>query len=195
MNYKEKVMENINRCAWVNNDKIYQDYHDHEWGVPLHDEVRLFEMLTLEGMQAGLSWLTILKKRQSFRDAFDNFDIDKIIKYDEEKISLLMDNKDIIRNRLKINAVIKNAIAYKIVQEKYGSFDRFIWSYVNYEPIINQWFTLNEVPINTVLSDTISKDLKRLGFTFVGSTIIYSLMQSIGMVNDHTMDCNVKKKI
>ncbi len=186
-------MENINRCAWVNEDKIYQDYHDKEWGVPLHDEVRLFEMLVLEGMQAGLSWLTVLKKREGFREAFDNFDIDKIIKYDDEKVKSLLENKDIIRNKLKIKAAIKNAKVYKMIQEKYGSFDNFIWSYVDYAPIVNHWATIKEVPINTPLSDKISKELKKLGFSFVGSTIIYSYMQSVGIVNDHTLDCYLSK--
>lgn len=181
--------EKINRCAWVNGDKIYKDYHDNEWGVPLHNDTRLFEMLILEGMQAGLSWLTVLKKREAFRLAFDSFDVDKVINYDQEKVARLMENKDIIRNRLKIESAIRNARAFKVVQKEYGSFDSFIWSYVDNEPIKNHYATLKEIPANTPLSDTISKDLKKRGFNFVGSTIIYAFMQSIGMVNDHTKDC------
>ena len=184
----------INRCAWVTEDKIYQDYHDKEWGVPLHDDRRLFEMLILEGMQAGLSWLTVLRKREAFREAFDGFDIDIVSKYDQEKVANLMENKDIIRNRLKIESVIRNAKAFLKVQEQYGSFDSFIWSYVNNKPIVNNYANLKEIPANTPLSDTISKDLKKLGFNFVGSTIIYAYMQSIGMVNDHTKDCYLYRR-
>lgn len=187
-------IEKINRCAWVTNDKIYQDYHDKEWGVPLHDDARLFEMLILEGMQAGLSWLTVLKKREAFRLAFDGFDLDKVINYDQEKIESLMVNKDIIRNRLKIESAIRNAKAYKEVQKEYGSFDSYIWSYVDNEPIINHYTNLQEIPANTPLSDAISKDLKKRGFNFVGSTIIYAFMQSIGMVNDHTKDCYLYRR-
>ena len=182
-------MKNLRRCAWVNEDKIYQDYQDYEWGVPLHDDLKLFELLVLEGMQAGLSWLTILKKRDGFREAFDNFDIDKISEYDDDKITSLLEDKSIIRNRLKIKAAINNAKAYKRIQKQYGSFDNFIWAYVDNEPIINYWVSISEVPVNTPLSDRISKDLKKMGFSFVGSTIVYSFMQSVGMVNDHTMDC------
>lgn len=184
----------INRCAWVTEDKIYQDYHDLEWGVPLHDDRRLFEMLILEGMQAGLSWLTVLRKREAFREAFDGFDIDKVSKYDQEKVASLMDNKDIIRNRLKIESAIRNAKAFKEVQELHGSFDSFIWSYVNHQQIVNHYASLKEIPANTPLSDKISKDLKKMGFNFVGSTIIYAFMQSIGMVNDHTKDCYLYRR-
>jgi DNA-3-methyladenine glycosylase I len=186
----EIKMENIIcRCDWVTDDKIYEDYHDREWGVPLHDDGRLFEMLILEGMQAGLSWLTVLKKREAFRLAFDGFDVDKVVNYDQEKIASLMENKDIIRNRLKIESAIRNAKAFKEVQTQFGSFDSFIWSYVENEPIINHYATLSEIPANTPLSDKISKDLKKRGFNFVGSTIMYAFMQSIGMVNDHTKNC------
>ncbi len=181
--------ENIIRCAWCTNDEIYQKYHDLEWGRPLHEDTRLFEMLVLEGMQAGLSWLTVLKKREAFRKAFDNFDIEKIIEYDDSKFQALMQNKDIIRNRLKIESVKQNAICFKKVQSVYGSFDNFIWSYVGHVPIVNSWDKLSDVPASTNLSDKISKDMKKLGFKFVGSTIIYAYMQSIGMVNDHTTDC------
>jgi DNA-3-methyladenine glycosylase I len=183
--------ENIIRCSWAGNDTLYQNYHDNEWGKPLHDDPMLFEMLILEGMQAGLSWLTVLKKRESFRIAFDNFDIDKIMQYDEKKIEELMINKSIIRNRLKIKSVIQNAIAFRNVQSIYGSFDNFIWKYVNYEPIVNSRKTIKDLPSSTELSDKISKDMKKIGFNFVGSTIIYAYMQAIGMVNDHTIDCSM----
>ena len=185
---------NIKRCAWVSDDQLYQDYHDKEWGVPLHDDRRLFEMLILEGMQAGLSWLTVLRKREAFREAFDGFDINKVMKYDSDKVASLMENKGIIRNRLKIESAIRNARAFREVQEKHGSFDSFIWSYVGNEQVINHYSTLKEIPANTPLSDRISKDLKKLGFNFVGSTIIYAYMQSIGMVNDHTTDCYLYRR-
>lgn len=183
------MYNNINRCAWVTNDEKYIDYHDKEWGKPLHDDNRLFEMLILEGMQAGLSWITVLKKREAFRVAFDNFDIEKILKYDDNKIEELMQNKEIIRNQLKITSVIQNAKAFRNVQKQYGSFDAFLWAYVDNEPIINSWEKLSDVPVTTDLSDSISKDMKKLGFKFVGSTIIYAYLQATGVVNDHTKDC------
>lgn len=186
--------ENIRRCAWVSEDKLYQDYHDKEWGVPIHDDKRIFEMLILEGMQAGLSWLTVLRKRESFREAFDSFDIDKVMNYDSNKVASLMENKGIIRNRLKIESAIRNARAFREVQKKHGSFDSFIWSYVDNEPVVNHFNTLKEIPANSPLSDRISKDLKKLGFNFVGSTIIYAYMQAIGMVNDHTTDCYLYRR-
>ena len=189
------MKESIIRCAWCTGDEIYQKYHDLEWGRPLHDDNRLFEMLILEGMQAGLSWLTILKKREAFRKAFDNFDIEKIIEYDDCKIEALMQNKDIIRNRLKIQSVKQNAICFKKVQSMHGSFDSFIWNYVGNNPIINSWDKISSIPASTNLSDKISKDMKKLGFKFIGSTIIYAYMQSIGMVNDHTTDCFLYNKI
>ncbi|KNY29451.1 DNA-3-methyladenine glycosylase I [Pseudobacteroides cellulosolvens] len=187
--------QNIVRCAWCTNDEIYQKYHDLEWGRPLHDDNRLFEMLILEGMQAGLSWLTILKKREAFRKAFDNFDIEKIIKYDDCKMDALMQNKDIIRNRLKIQSVKQNAICFKKVQSMHGSFDAFIWNYVGNNQIVNSWDKISSIPASTNLSDKISKDMKKLGFKFIGSTIIYAFMQAIGMVNDHTTDCFLYNKI
>lgn len=177
------------RCAWVTDDEIYQKYHDFEWGRPVHDDNKLFEFLILEGMQAGLSWLTVLKKREAFRKAFDNFDLDKIIEYDDKKIEALMQNKDIIRNKLKIESVKQNAICYKKIQSTYGSFNSYIWGYVDGEQIVNSWNMLSDIPTTTELSDKISKDMKKLGFKFVGSTIIYAFMQAIGMVNDHTADC------
>lgn len=183
------MKEDKKRCEWVTDSQLYQCYHDVEWGVPLHNDRKIFEMLILEGMQAGLSWLTVLKKRESFRLAFDNFEINKIINYDSNKIESLMQDKGIIRNRLKIESVIINAKAFTKVQRNYGSFDNFIWKYVNHEVIINSWRKISDVPTSTILSDKISKDMKKLGFKFVGSTIIYAFMQAIGMVNDHTMKC------
>ena len=183
------------RCLWVPlDDPIYVEYHDNQWGVPVHDDYTLFEMLILEGMQAGLSWITILKKRENFREAFDNFYIDKIISYDEKKIEKLMQNPGIIRNRRKIEATIKNAKAFREIQKEYGSFDKYIWGYVNNTPLRTLSLGETNIPANTKLSDDISKDLKKRGFTFVGSTIIYSYMQSIGLVNDHIDDCFCMEK-
>ena len=179
----------IIRCEWAGSDELYQAYHDLEWGCPVHDDGRLFELLILEGMQAGLAWITILRKREGFRRAFDGFDLDTVIGYDEQKVEELMRDAGIIRNRLKINAVIHNAKLFRRIQEEYGSFDAFIWAYVDNTPIQNNWRGMSEVPATTELSDRISRDLKKLGFKFVGSTIIYALMQSIGMVNDHVQDC------
>lgn len=179
------------RCPWAGNTQIYIDYHDKEWGRPEHNDDKLFEMLLLESMQAGLSWITVLKKREAFREAFDGFCAAKIACYDEKKIAELLENKGIIRNRLKINAAVNNAKLFLQIQEEYGSFDKMIWSYVDNTPIIGHWKTMAEVPATTPLSDKISKDLKKLGFKFVGSTIIYSFMQAVGMVNDHLTDCFV----
>ncbi len=182
-------MNDMIRCPWAGNIPIYIDYHDNEWGRPVHDDVRLFEMLILEGMQAGLSWLTVLKKREAFRQAFEGFDPDKVAAYDEQKIQELMANEKIIRNRLKIEAAVSNARAFLQVVKEYGSFDRFIWGYVDYTPISNHWERMEDLPARTPLSDKISKDLKKLGFRFVGSTIIYAFMQAIGRVNDHLTNC------
>ena len=180
----------INRCAWVpGNDELYIKYHDTEWGVPVHDERLLFEFLILEGFQAGLSWITILRKRQNFRKAFDNFDFQKVSRYDDKKIAALMNDAGIIRNRLKISAAVSNAAAFIRVAEEFGSFDSYIWRFVDGQPIINHWKTIDEVPASTPLSDKISKDLKSRGFKFVGTTICYAHMQATGMVNDHTTDC------
>jgi len=170
---------------------IYQDYHDNEWGRPVHDDRTLFEMLILEGAQAGLSWITVLKKRENYRVAFDGFDPEKVALYDEAKVEELMANEGIIRNRLKINAAIINARLFLEIRKQYGSFDKFIWEYVNYEPVTGHWKRLEDMPLTTPLSDKISKDLKKMGFKFVGTTIIYSFMQAVGMVNDHTADCFV----
>ena len=177
------------RCAWVGGIPIFEDYHDNEWSCPVHDDGKLFEMLILEGAQAGLSWLTILKRRDNYRAAFDNFDPHKIVGYNNAKVEELMSNKGIIRNRLKINSVITNARAFLDIVEKHGSFDKFIWSYVDNVPIKGHFEKLEDIPATTPLSDRISKDLKKLGFKFVGSTIMYAYMQAVGMVDDHTVDC------
>lgn len=176
------------RCSWATTD-LYKEYHDKEWGKPVHNDDKLFEMLILEGMQAGLSWLTILNKREEFRKAFDRFDCRKVALYDETKIEELMHNEKIVRNRLKINAAITNAQQFIKIQEEYGSFDSYLWSYVDNEPIQNHFNSEDELPAKTPLSDKISKDLKKRGFKFVGSTIIYAYMQSVGLVNDHVKTC------
>ncbi|MEJ2294660.1 MAG: DNA-3-methyladenine glycosylase I [Candidatus Lokiarchaeota archaeon] len=183
------------RCEWALNDKLMITYHDSEWGVPQHDDKILFEFLILEGMQAGLSWSTILKKRKHFRNAFDNFDYNKIAKYSEHKVEELLENKGIIRNRLKIQSVITNAKSYIRVQNDFGSFDEYIWSFVNYTPIVNSWSSLDQVPSNTEVSTKISKDLKKRGFKFIGTTITYAFMQAVGLVNDHTTYCFRYKEI
>jgi len=183
------------RCSWCGDLPIYKDYHDNEWGRQVHDDRKLFEMLILEGAQAGLSWITVLKKRENYRKAFDNFDPNKVALYNEEKIQSLMENEGIIRNHLKINSAVINAKLFLEVAEKHGSFDKFIWSYVNYKPITNHVKQIEDLPATTPLSDQISKDLKKMGFKFVGSTIIYSFMQATGMVNDHLVDCFAYKEI
>jgi DNA-3-methyladenine glycosylase I len=185
--------KSIVRCPWAGNEPIYQEYHDTEWGVPSHDDRHLFEMLTLEGAQAGLSWITILKKRDGYRKAFDNFDVNKVSKYNSRKVEALMKNPDIVRNRLKINSTIQNAKMFLMVQEEFGSFDKYLWQFVKSKPIDNKWKTLKDFPAKTKESDVLSKDLLNRGFKFVGSTICYAYMQAIGMVNDHTVDCFRKK--
>lgn len=182
------------RCTWSEGDTLYEKYHDEEWGKPTYDDQKLFEMLILEGAQAGLSWKTVLYKRENYRKAFDNFNVDQIVNYNEEKVAELLENPGIIRNRLKINSVITNAKAFKNVQETHGSFAKFLWDYVEGTPQKNHFTTLEEVPASTPLSDQISKDLKKLGFKFVGSKIIYAYMQSIGMVNDHVKTCFLYKE-
>ena len=177
------------RCFWVNNDPLYIEYHDNEWGVPVYDDDKLFEFLILETFQAGLSWITVLKKRENFRKAFDNFDYKKIAKYSEDKYEELLQDAGIIRNKLKIKATIANAQAFMKVQEEFGTFSKYIWDFTNGKPIINKFEKREEVPATTELSDAISKDLKKRGFKFVGSTVIYAHMQATGMVNDHTTDC------
>lgn len=177
------------RCFWVSDDPLYIEYHDKEWGVPVYEDDRLFEFLILETFQAGLSWITVLKKRENFREAFDGFDYKKIANYGEDKYEELLQNAGIIRNKLKIKATITNAQAFMRVQEEFGSFSKYIWEFVNGKPIKNSFSKREEVPATTELSDTISKDLKKRGFKFVGSTVIYAHMQATGMVNDHTTDC------
>ncbi|HEX3048591.1 MAG TPA: DNA-3-methyladenine glycosylase I [Bacillota bacterium] len=188
-------MNEKKRCAWAGNTPIYIDYHDNQWGRPVHDDVKLFEMLILEGMQAGLAWITVLNKREAFREAFDGFDPNKVALYGEGKIQELMANEKIIRNRLKINAAVSNAKVFLRVIEEYRSFDKFIWRYVDYAPITGHWEKHEDLPVSTPLSDKMSKDLKKMGFTFVGSTIIYAFMQATGMVNDHIRECFVYKEI
>jgi DNA-3-methyladenine glycosylase I len=177
------------RCTWATSDLLYINYHDQEWGVPEHDDRNLFEFLILEGAQAGLSWLTILKKRNDYRKAFDNFDVTKIANYNEKKVAKLLANEGIVRNKLKIAATIQNAQAFLTVQKEFDSFDTYIWRFVGGKPKKNAWKDLKEVPSKTAESDAMSKDLTKRGFKFVGSTICYAFMQAMGMVNDHTVDC------
>ena len=177
------------RCTWAGGDPLYCSYHDNEWGVPLHDDQALFEFLILEGAQAGLSWITILKKRAAYRAAFDNFDAERIARYDENKIESLMQDSGIVRNSLKIRSAVTNAQKFLAVQKEFGSFDDFIWQFVDGVPKQNHWNSPTEIPASTSQSDAMSKELKRRGFKFVGSTICYALMQATGMVNDHTMNC------
>ena len=178
------------RCEWVpKNNQHYIKYHDEEWGVPVHDDSLLFEFLILGGAQAGLSWFTVLKKRQHYQKVFDNFDARKISQYDENKVQSLLSDAGIIRNRLKISAAIQNAAAFLKVQEEFGSFDAYIWQFVGGKPKMNAWKTVADIPAKTLESEAMSKDLKRRGFKFVGSTICYAFMQAVGMVNDHTVDC------
>lgn len=182
-------MKHKPRCAWVTTDPLYIDYHDREWGRPCYDDQRLFEMLILEGAQAGLSWLTILKKREGYRKAFAQFDVKKVARFSEKKIETLLQNPAIVRNRLKVNAAVNNARAYLAVQKEYGCFADYIWQFIGGRPIINRWEKIDDVPVTTAESDQMSRDLKKRGFTFVGSTICYAYMQSVGMVNDHTTNC------
>ncbi|NVM19531.1 MAG: DNA-3-methyladenine glycosylase I [Candidatus Lokiarchaeota archaeon] len=179
----------VNRCKWADHNDLMREYHDKEWGTPQHDDRILYELLILEGMQAGLSWNTVLHKRDNFREAFDNFDYNKITKYSEKKIEELMQNEGIIRNRLKIQSVITNAKSFVKVQKDLGSFNNYIWGFVNNKVNLNSWKKLEEIPPNSALSDKISKDMKKRGFKFIGTTIIYAFLQAIGVVNDHTTDC------
>jgi len=187
-------MKNKSRCAWVPADnELYQAYHDDEWAVPEYDDQRLFEMLLLEGAQAGLSWITILKKRETYREAFDGFDPEKMARYDTRKLASLLKNEGIVRNRLKVNAAVTNARAYLALQKELkaegSSFSEYLWGFVGGEPVINRWKTLADIPSKTEVSDTMAKALKKKGFTFVGSTICYAFMQAVGMVNDHEVSC------
>lgn len=176
------------RCEWCGTDPIYVKYHDEEWGKPVYDDQKLFAKLILDGAQAGLSWITILKKRDNYYKAFDQFDAEKIARYDEEKVQELLQNEGIVRNKLKIRSTITNAQAYLDIQEKEG-FSDFLWNYVDGEPIVNEWNHYTEAPAKTELSTTLSKDLKKKGFKFVGPTIVYAFMQAVGMVNDHVIHC------
>ncbi len=185
----------VKRCEWLTSDPLYIAYHDTEWGVPVHDDRRWFEFITLDGMQAGLSWLTVLRKRENFRHAFDNFDPRKIARYDGTKTEALLADAGIIRNRLKIAATIQNAQAFLQVQQEFGSFDTYIWRFVNGKTMQNSWQSIQELPTRTPESDAMSKDLIRRGFKFVGSTICYAFMQAAGMVNDHVVDCFRHKEL
>jgi DNA-3-methyladenine glycosylase I len=177
------------RCWWCGDDELYQQYHDLEWGVPVHDDRLLFEFICLEGAQAGLSWITILRKREHYRRVFDNFDAEKISRYDDSKIAELLQDAGIVRNRLKVNGFVKNARAFLEIREQGGSFDEYLWSFVDGETIQTNRKSAEQVPANTEISDAMSKDLKKRGFTFVGSTICYAFMQAAGLVNDHTENC------
>lgn len=177
------------RCGWSTSDPLYLEYHDTEWGVPVHDDRKLFEMLCLEGAQAGLSWITILKKRENYRKAFDNFDAKKIARYDARKVKQLLGNEGIVRNRLKVAAFIQNAKIFLEVQKEFGNFDTFMWQFVGAKQKVNKWKTLKHIPPTTPESEAMSKELKRRGFKFIGSTICYAFMQATGMVNDHLITC------
>lgn len=177
------------RCPWCEGNTLYEKYHDEEWGVPVYDDAKLFEFLILETFQAGLSWITVLRKRENFRKAFDDFNYKKIAQYKQDKIDQLLQDTGIIRNKLKVNATVTNAQAFIKIQEEFGSFSNYIWGFIDGKPIINNFKTLSEVPANTPLSDTISKDLKKHGFKFVGTTVVYAHMQATGMVNDHVTSC------
>jgi DNA-3-methyladenine glycosylase I len=177
------------RCAWAGDDPLYVRYHDREWGVPLHDDRRLFEFLVLEGAQAGLSWITILKKRDNYRKAFDGFDPGKVAAFGERRISVLLADAGIVRNRLKISAAVRNARAFLEIQREFGSFDAYLWRFVDGRPTQNRWKTHTRIPVETKQSRALSKDLTRRGCSFVGPTICYAFMQAVGMVNDHVVDC------
>ena len=181
--------DNLTRCWWCGDDKLYQAYHDEEWGVPVHDDRLLFEFLCLEGAQAGLSWITILRKREHYRRVYDNFDAEKIARYGDKKIQALLEDPGIVRNRLKVNAFVKNARATLALRDQGLSLHDYLWDFVDGEPLQNQWKKSSQVPANTEISDAMSKDLKKRGFTFVGSTICYAFMQAAGLVNDHIVDC------
>lgn len=185
----------MNRCAWCGTDPLYVNYHDKEWGVPVFEDQKIFEYLILETFQAGLSWITVLKKRENFRKAFDNFDCQKIAAYDEKKLESLINDAGIIRNRLKIKAAVINAQNFIKVQKEFGSFSKYIWEFVDHQPLINHWKTMSELPATSEISDLLSKDLKKRGFKFVGSTVIYAHMQATGMVNDHLTDCFRHKEL
>lgn len=177
------------RCPWAGTDPLYVEYHDREWGVPNHDDRHLFEMLILEGAQAGLSWITILRKRARYREVFDAFDPQKVAGYDDRRVAAILGDAGIVRNRLKVASAVGNANAYLAVQREFGSFDGYLWSFVGGRPIVNTWKTMKEVPAKTAESDALSKDLRKRGFRFVGSTICYAYLQAVGLVNDHLVGC------
>ncbi len=177
------------RCEWCGTDPLYVAYHDDEWGVPVHDDRQLYEMIVLDGAQAGLSWATILKKREAYRAAFDGFDPEKVARYTGKRMARLLENPGIVRNKLKIESAVRNARAFLEVVDEFGSFDRYIWQFVGGRPVQNQWRRIGEIPARTEQSDAMSKDLKKRNFNFVGSTICYAFMQAAGMVNDHLVDC------
>ncbi|HIA37076.1 MAG TPA: DNA-3-methyladenine glycosylase I [Flavobacteriales bacterium] len=182
----------MKRCEWVGDDPIYQNYHDYEWGVPVHDDQKIFEAIILDTFQAGLSWIIVLKKRENFRNAFAKFDARKIAKFNEGKVQELLNDKGIIRNKLKIRAAVSNASAFLEVQKEFGTFDKYIWSFTNQQTIKNKWTSMQEIPAKSVESDLMSNDLKKRGFKFIGSTICYAFMQAIGMVNDHVLNCHFR---
>ncbi len=182
-------MDDKIRCEWGREPEIYRNYHDYEWGVPVHDDRLLFEMLNLEGAQAGLNWYLILQKRENYRLLFDNFEAEKIANYSDDKIQAILQDARIVRNRLKIQAVVTNAKAFLAIQDVFGSFDRYLWQFVGGKPITNHWTQMSELPASTPQSDALSKDLKKRGFKFIGTTICYAFMQAVGMVNDHKVDC------
>ena len=179
----------MQRCEWANKSELERSYHDNEWGVAIHDDKRLFEFLILEGAQAGLNWSTILRKREGYRKAFDNFDVRKVARYTDKDVARLLANAEIIRNKLKINAAIANAGAFRLVQEQFGSFDHYLWQFVQGRPVQNSWERMTEIPSRTPESEAMSRDLQKRGFKFVGPTICYAFMQAVGMVNDHVVDC------
>jgi DNA-3-methyladenine glycosylase I len=179
----------VTRCGWAGSDSLYLAYHDEEWGVPVHDDTLLFEFLVLEGAQAGLSWLTILRKRENYRKAFSGFDPAKVARFDRRKVERLLQNPGIVRNRLKVRSAVSNARAFLRVREEFGSFSAYQWRFVDGRPVQNRWRSLSEVPARTPRSDALSRDLKERGFSFVGSTIVYAHMQAVGMVNDHLVGC------
>ena len=182
-------MTDLNRCSWCGDDPLYQQYHDNEWGVPCRDDKKLFEFVLLEGAQAGLSWITILRKRDAYRSAFADFDVQQVAAFDEQDIERLVNDAGIVRNRLKIVSAISNARLFIDIQNEFGSFSNYFWGYVDNQPIVNRWATQGEIPATTELSDLIAKDMKKRGFKFFGTTICYAHMQAMGLVNDHTLDC------
>ena len=182
----------MKRCEWCGDDPLYVKYHDKEWGVPVHDDRTLFEFLVLEGAQAGLSWITILRKREGYRKAYDDFDVQKVASYDESKIEELLINPDIVRNKLKVRSSVNNAKLFMEIQKEFGSFDSYIWSFTDGKQIINSWEEISQMPVTSELSDNVSRELKKRGFKFTGSTIIYSYLQAVGIINDHTTWCSFR---